>query len=171
MQDTPASPAVPVKPASQYGLWVVVLASLLAIYCLVPIGALATCLYVMAFDSAGWFIEDVPLIQPIRMVATEPLSPLAVLQQLIVPIAAGLSGANFINVIRSRAQLPLIIVCILAIVAAVVLSLLFQWRAGFPAAEVRTIQTYFNGIANTVAAYLLFLLGLRETAAAKGASP
>lgn len=168
MQETPASPAVPAKPANQHGLWVVVLASLLAIYCLVPIGGLAACLYVMAFESVGWFIEDVPLVQPIRMVATEPLSPLAVLQQLIVPIAAGLSGANFVNVIRSRAQVPLLVVCIVAILAAITLSLLFQWRSDFPVAEIRTIQTYFNGIANTVAAYLLFLLGLRETVAREG---
>lgn len=164
MTDTPTPAAVPAEPTGQRGMWVVVLATLILIYCLVPIAALAACLYVMAFDSAAWFIENVPLIQPIRMIATEPLSPLGVLQQLIVPIAAGLSGAHFIHVIRSWAQYPLIAICIVAIVAAVVLSLLFQWRAGFPDEEVRTIQTYFNGIANTIAAYLLFLLGLRETA-------
>lgn len=147
-----------------------ILATLIAAYCLVPIGALAACLYVMAFDSAAWFIEDVSLIQPIRLIATEPLSPLAVLQQLVVPIAAGLSGANFVHVIKSRVQYPLIWTCILAILAAVVLSLLFQWRAGFAPEEIRTIQTYFNGIANTVAAYVLFLLGVRETVVGRIAS-
>lgn len=151
-------------------MWVAVLAILIAIYCLVPIGALAACLYVMAFDSAGWFIEDVPLVQPIRMIATQPLSPLAVFQQLIVPAAAGLSGANFVHVIKSRVQYPLIAACIVAILAGVILSLLFQWRAGFPAEEVSAIQTYFNGIANSVGAYLLFLLGLRETVP-KGMGP
>lgn len=168
MDDTPAPAAVPIAAANQRGLWVAVLAVLIMVYCLVPIAALAACLYVMAFDSAGWFIEDVPLIQPIRIIATEPLSPLAVLQQLVVPIAAGLSGANFVHVIKSRVQYPLIWSCILAILAGVVMSLLFQWRAGFPAEEIRTVQTYFNGIANTIAAYVLFLLGVRETVGRPG---
>lgn len=148
-------------------LWVVVLALLIGIYCALPIAALAACVYVMAFDSANWFIEDVVLLQPIRIVATEPLSSFAVLQQIIVPIAAGLSGANFVSVLRSRAHLPMVLLCILAILAAVTLSLLFQWRSGFPATEVKTLQTYFNGIANTTAAYLLFLIGLRESVGAE----
>lgn len=162
MTELPKAPAGSNPPEeTQDGLRLTVLLALIVVYCLVPVGSLAAALWIMFSVSANYFIENGDFVSLVTWLATEPSSSIGILQQLIAPIAAAITGAALAS-LRHRWFITLVVaVCCLGIVCALVVSTLFQLRSVLPnAGTLGAIQTYFHGIASTLGVYVLFLLGI-----------
>ena len=138
-----------------------VLLALIVIYCLIPIGSLGMSLWIMFFESANYYIENGDFVSLITWLASEPNSSIGILQQLIAPIAAAITGATLVSHRHSRFVGVVVAICCLAIVCALVVSTLFQLRSepSEPGA-LKAVQAFLHGVANTLAVYVLFLLGI-----------
>lgn len=146
----------------------IVLLVLIVAYCLVPIGSLAFSLWIIFYGSANYFIENGDFVALITWLATEPTSSVGILQQLIAPIAAAVTGTSLASLNRSHFVTVVVGICCVAIACALVTSTLFQLRSVLTdAGTLGAIQTYFHGLANTLGVYVLFLLGISGVVQAK----
>lgn len=154
----------PTAPNRRDARKLVVLLFLVSLYCSIPIGSLVAATLIMWLGSAGFFIENGDFVSLVTWLATEPTSSIGVLQQLIAPICAGLTGSSLLSLGRSRLVAAVLVICCAAITSALLVSALFQLRSVLPdASTLPSIQTYFHGLASTLGVYVLFLLGIRET--------
>ena len=154
---TPPPPAV----GTQNGPRLIVLLTLIVAYCVVPIGSLIMALWIMFLVSANYYIENSDFVSLVTWLATEPNSSIGILQQLIAPIAAAITGASVATLRNGRFVALVVGMCCAAIVCALVVSTLFQLRSDpLEAGALSAIQAFFHGVANTLGVYVLFLLGI-----------